>query len=129
MRASRRAIVAAPLAVFICGLLTCVHSSHDVSKPSPSDGKIVFQVRAGCGGTMLQGVKVSVVSLHKGIVPLGETDVFGALSATKTDLQALDAVVILFCHDWYVCGSLRVDEPAFYDYREHYLQLAPVAFP
>src|SRR5262245_55287334 len=109
--------------------IACIHngaSSDPAASHTMADHtRMVFRVAAE-KGPMLKGVRVSAIGRDGAELELGETDAFGNLSVAKDVLRSHDARVILFAHERFFTGAMRVDDPEgrFYDFDEQYIRLA-----
>jgi hypothetical protein len=77
------------------------------------------------GAGVLQGVSVTLFD-KEGRSELGVTDGAGQVHIPVQRLKWRTGVLIL-CRDHYFCGALRLDTPHFFEYGEHYIELAPFA--
>jgi hypothetical protein len=109
-------------------LMACAHPAFvpPTTSPRVSDHtQIVFRVR-GEPGPMLKGVRLSAIAHDGSEFELGQTDMFGILSVPKDTLRSHGARVVLFAHEGFFTGAMRIDDPqlTFYDFDEHYIVLA-----
>jgi hypothetical protein len=77
--------------------------------------------------TMMKGVQVLLVQKNGQVLELGNTDGGGFLEV-EVDLLRDKGRVILFCQEGFFCGGFLVNEPDFFEYRERYIELAPLAW-
>lgn len=113
-------------AVSLLALLLCLLADGPVhTLDGPDDEQIVFLVSSR-DLPMLEGVRVYLVS-SKGEELVGRTDALGSLRIPRSLLKRDDAFSLLFCAEHFFCGAWRLTEPSFFRFKEHYIELAPVA--
>ncbi len=103
------------------------HPTPNLSASVEGSSKMAFFVGDSKTQKMLADVKLVLVSDGTSIFELGKTDLSGRVAVPLSKLRDSSSRVLLFCHDSYFCGALRIDEPSFFEYREHFIQLAPYA--
>jgi len=76
---------------------------------------------------MMEGVQVLLFQKNGQVLELGKTDGGGFLDV-EVDLLRDKGRVILFCQEGFFCGGFLVGEHDFFEYRERYIELAPLVW-
>jgi|SRR5947209_1360159 len=121
MKTSRAILL---LAVLLSHLRCGAAASNAVARPA--DVLVVTVVNASDTTMVLPGVDVSTITGSGKVRSLGVTDEFGRVSISKAEMRESSALVILFCHDAFFCGALRVGESNLQGYDEYLFAIAPV---
>jgi hypothetical protein len=112
------------LAISLLGQLLSIVLLRAIADEGDSN-EIRFLVADVSKPQMLPSVDVTLVG-PKGVRQLGETDNQGTVLISRSVLrEAGTKAVVVFCLEWFYCGAFRLDEPAFFDYEERYIALAP----
>lgn len=77
----------------------------------------------------LPEVAVLAVTRSGLIVESGKTDKSGRVQLSKNDLREQQAIVLLFCKEYFFCGAMRTDESGFFEYDERLIHLARFVVP
>lgn len=118
------------LLVSLVMVVSCgIGQTNVITATSADDAStMVFFVGDSKTQKMLPNVKLLLVSDGAPASDIGTTDLNGQASVPLSRLRLSGSRVVLFCRDGYFCGAIRVDESSFFEYREHFIQLAPFAF-
>ena len=113
--------------IVVLALMSCIHASK-VERPASVENPtgVAFYVGSAKTQRMLEGVEVILFASDGGLEPKGHTDAFGVMSIPRSEMR--DGSILLFCHAGHFCGAFRLDSPGFFQYDEHLIQLAPMAF-
>jgi len=93
---------------------------------SSADSVVVTVVNAADTTMVLPGVAVSMITASGEVRPVGVTDQFGRVFISKAAMRESSALVVLFCHEIFFCGAIRVAESNLHNYDEYLLAIAPV---
>lgn len=102
---------------------TCGHNDA-LTEAQTTAGSISFKVTSAINHLPLSDVDVAVISKESGLLPLGKTK-DGVLLVQKNRLDQPDVIAVLFCHESFFCGALRVEEEGILPHDEFLIELAP----
>lgn len=86
---------------------------------------IMFFVGDSRTQKMLPSTRILLVT--DTVTDCATTDEFGRAMISLEKLKNPMTTTVLFCHSGYFCGAIRVQEGDFFEYEEHFIQLAPLA--
>jgi len=107
----------------MCFFLACAHNAGVSSRPASAD-QVSFNVTDATDHYPLSEARVFLVSGVSGMRLIGVTE-DGVLDVPKHLLNLPDTIAVLFCHEWFFCGALRIKEDNVTRYDDYLIELAP----